>query len=93
MSLHTTGRREQHPVPPIDSQTTSARQRPDGASDKLGGSRQVVRRASTTEEVTLVEGHHGAQLLGATVGPVLAHLVHVETPLGVLQLQPQKTGS
>ena len=43
-----------------------ARQRPDGASDKLGGSRQEVRRASTTEEVTLMEGHHGAQLLSAS---------------------------
>ena len=33
-----TGRREWHPVLPIDSQATGARQRPDGASDKLGGS-------------------------------------------------------
>ena len=51
-----TGRREQHPVLPADSQPTGSRQRPDGAPDKLGGSREVVRRASTTEEVTLVKG-------------------------------------
>ena len=48
------GRREKRPVLPIDSQATGARQRPGGASDKLSGSRQVVRRASTTEEVTLM---------------------------------------
>ena len=77
---------------PIDSQATGARQRPDGASDELGGSRQVVRRASTTEEATLMNGHHGARLLCATAyetpfGPVLAHRVHVQTPLAVLQLQ------
>ena len=78
-----TDRREQHPVFPIDSQPTGARQHPDGASDELGGSRQVVRRASTTEEVTLTNGHHGAQLLGPAAyetlfGPVVAHQVHVE---------------
>ena len=89
-----TGRREKHPVLPVDSQATAARQRPDGASDKVGGSRQVVRRASTTEEVTLMQGHHGAQLLGATAhetafGPVVANQVHVQTPLAVLQLHPQ----
>ena len=61
-----TRRRELNPVLPIASQATGARQRPGGASDKLGGSRQVVRRASTTEKVTLMKGHHGAQLLGAT---------------------------
>ena len=77
---------------PIDSQATGAGQPPDGASDKLGRSRQVVRRASTTEEVTLMKGHHGAQLLGASAyetsfGPVVAHQVHVQTPLAVLQLQ------
>ena len=73
------------------------------ASDKLGGSRQVVRRASTTEEVTLMKGHHGAQLRTITVaqllsvteyempfGPVVAHQVHVQTPLAVLlKLQPR----
>ena len=51
---------------PTDSQATAARQRPDGPSDKLGGSRQVVRRASTTEEVTLMKGHHGAKRLWRT---------------------------
>ena len=69
---------------------------PTGASDKLDGSRQVVRIASTTEEVTQVKGHHGAQLHGATAyetnfGPVVAHQVHVQTPLAVLQLQPRAT--
>ena len=80
------------PALPIASQATGARQRPGGASDKLDGLRQVVRRASTTGEVTLVKGHHGAQLLSATAyetpfGPVVAHQVHVQTPLAVLQLQ------
>ena len=89
-----TGRREKHPVLPVDSQATAARQPPDGASEKLGRSRQVVCRASTTEEVTLMKGHHGAQLLGATAHetpfePVAAHQVHVQTPLAVLQLQPR----
>ena len=89
-----TGRRELDPALPTDSQATGARQRPDGASDKLGGLRQVVRRASTTEEVTLMKGHHGTRLLCATAyethfGPVLAHRVHVQTPLAVLQLQPR----
>ena len=89
-----TGRRELHPELPIDSRATGARQRPGGASDKLGGSRQVVRRASTTEEATLVKGHHAAQLLGATAcetpfGLVVAHQVHVQTTLAALQLQPR----
>ena len=79
---------------PIDSQATGAPQRPDGAHDKLGGSRQVVRRASTAQEVTLTKGHHGAQLLSASAhetpfGPVVAHQVLVQTPLAVLQLQSQ----
>ena len=39
-----------------------------------------------------MKGHHGAQLLGPTAretpfGPVVAHQVHVQTPLAVLQLQ------
>ena len=89
-----TGRREWHPVLPIDSQATGARQRPDGASDELGGSRQVVRRASTTEDVTLMKDHHGAQLLNANAyetpsGPAVARQVRVETSLAVLQLQPR----
>ena len=38
--------------------------------------------------------HHSEQLLGATAyetpfGPVVAHQVHVQTPLAVLQLQPR----
>ena len=41
-----------------------------------------------------MKGHHGAQLLGTTAhetpfGPVVAHQVHVQTPLAVLQLQPR----
>ena len=94
-----TGRRELHPVLPIDSQATGARQRPGGASDELGGSRQVVRRASTTEEATLMNGHHGAQLLGATayegpLGPVVAHQVHVQnTPCRSSAAGTSKTGS
>ena len=81
-----TERREWRPVLPINSQETAARQRPEGASDKLGGLRQVVRRASTTEEVTLMNGHHGAQLLRAAahetpLGPVVAHQVHVQNTL------------
>ena len=41
-----------------------------------------------------MKGYHGAQLLGATAyetpfGPVLAHQVHVQTPLAALQLQPR----
>ena len=41
-----------------------------------------------------MKGHHGAQLLSATANetpffPVLAHQVHVQTPLAVLQLQPR----
>ena len=56
--------------------------------------RQVVRRASSAQEVTLTKGHHDAQLLCAAAhetpfGPVVAHLVHVQTPLAVLQLQPR----
>ena len=42
--------------------------------------------------VALVKGHHGAQQLSATAhetpfGPVVAHQVHVQTHLAVLQLQ------
>ena len=53
----------------------------------------MVRRASATEEVTLMKGHHGAQLRSATAcgmpfGPVVAHQVHVQTR-AVLQLQPR----
>ena len=94
-----TGRRELDPVLPIDSQATGARQRPGGASGKLSGSRQEVRRAPTTEEVTLVKGHHGAQLLGATayetpLGPVVAHQVHVQkTPCRSSAAGTGKTGS
>ena len=89
-----TDRREQHPVLPIDSQPTGARQRNGGASDKLGGPRQVVRRASTTEEVTLMNGHHGAQLPSpgayeTLLWPVVAHQVQEETALAALQLQPR----
>ena len=41
-----------------------------------------------------MKGHHGAQLFSATahetpVAPVVAHQVHVQTPLAVLQLQPR----
>ena len=64
---------EWHPVFPVNSQATGARQRPDRAPDKLGGSREVVRTASTTKEVTLMKGHHGAQVLRATA---------YETPFG-----------
>ena len=80
---------------PIDSQATGAPQRPDGASDKLGGSRQVVRRASTAQEVTLTKGHHDAQLLFAAAfethfwGPWWRTWCTYRTPLAVLQLQPQ----
>ena len=40
-----------------------------------------------------MKGQHGAQLLSATAyetpfGPVVAHQVHVQTPLAVRQLQP-----
>ena len=89
-----TERREKHPVLPIDSQATGARQRPDGASDKLGGSRQVVRRASTTEEVTLIRAITARSCLvplhtKTLFWPVVAHLVHVQTPLAALQLQPR----
>ena len=85
---------EQQPVFPVDMQATGARQRPNGAPDELGGSCEVVRRASKTEEVTLVKGHYGAQLLGAAayetvLGPVVAHQVRVQTPLAVRQLQPR----
>ena len=41
-----------------------------------------------------MKGHHGAQLPSATAhetpfGPAVAHQVHLQTPLGALQLQPQ----
>ena len=98
MSLHTNlGRREQHPVLPIDSQATGARQQPDGASDKLGGTRQEVRRASTTEEVTLMLGHHGTQLFSThetPVAPVVAHQVAcTDTPCRSSAAATGKTGS
>ena len=76
------------------SLSTRRRRVHDGAPHKLGASRQVVRRESTTEEVTLMKGDHDAQLLSATAyetpfRSVVAHQVHVLTPLTVRQLQPR----